>query len=42
MKKANVSQQERFLSKTQEVHYHREFKKADRIYHSSTQKGNRS
>lgn len=42
MKKLGVNQQEKFLSKTQEVNYQREFKRADRIYNELTKKGNRS
>lgn len=35
-------QKEKFLSKTQEVHYHREFKQANQVYDQFSQKGNRS
>ena len=39
MKKQNEQQETRFLNKTQEVHYQREFKKANRIYDLYTKKG---
>jgi hypothetical protein len=35
-------QREKFLSKTQEVLYQKEFKQADRIYNQLSNKGNRS
>ncbi|MFD2628837.1 YfhE family protein [Oceanobacillus kapialis] len=35
-------QNEKFLSKTQEVLYQKEFKHADRIYQQLSQRGNRS
>ncbi|QKY68258.1 YfhE family protein [Lentibacillus sp. CBA3610] len=35
-------EQEKFLSKTQEVLYQKEFRKADREYNRLTQRGNRS
>ncbi|WP_156960155.1 YfhE family protein [Oceanobacillus manasiensis] len=35
-------QHEKFLSKTQEVLYKKEFKQADRIYQQLSQRGNRS
>ncbi|WP_188456821.1 YfhE family protein [Virgibacillus oceani] len=37
----NDRKPEKFLSKTQEVYYQREFKHADRIYNELSQKGNR-
>lgn len=42
MKRSKLNQGEKFLSKTQEVHYQREFKDADRIYNQISQKRNRS
>lgn len=42
MKKSKLNQGEKFLSKTQEVRYQREFKDADRIYNQISQKRNRS
>jgi len=35
-------QREKFLSKTQEVLYQKEFKHADRVYNKLSNKGNRS
>ncbi|HLR61426.1 MAG TPA: YfhE family protein [Lentibacillus sp.] len=35
-------EQERFLSKTQEVLYQKEFRRADHAYNRMSQKGNRS
>ncbi|GAQ17200.1 YfhE-like family protein [Oceanobacillus picturae] len=35
-------QHEKFLSKTQEVLYQKEFKQADRVYQQLSQRGNRS
>ncbi|WP_164219850.1 YfhE family protein [Virgibacillus sp. YIM 98842] len=35
-------QREKYLSKTQEVLYQKEFKQADRIYNQLSNKGNRS
>ncbi|WP_083838340.1 YfhE family protein [Lentibacillus jeotgali] len=35
-------EQERFLSKAQEVLYQKEFRKADRAYSRLSQRGNRS
>ncbi|MTW88078.1 YfhE family protein [Virgibacillus dakarensis] len=37
----NHQQDECFLNKTQQVHYQREFKSADRVYNQFSQKGNR-
>lgn len=34
--------QERFLTKTQEVHYHKDFKRANRVYQSIVEERNRS
>ncbi|MGY0692532.1 YfhE family protein [Virgibacillus sp. FSP13] len=34
-------QEEKFLSKTQEVLYQREFKSADKVYNQFSQKGTR-
>ena len=42
MKKSKLNQQEKFLKKTQEVLYQKEFKHADQIYNKLTQRGNRS
>ncbi|WP_157087722.1 YfhE family protein [Oceanobacillus damuensis] len=42
MAKMKPGQSEKFLSKTQEVLYQKEFKNADRVYNQITQKGNRS
>ncbi|MFC4556823.1 YfhE family protein [Virgibacillus kekensis] len=42
MRGKSKDQHERFLSKTQEVLYQREFKHADKVYNKMTQKGNRS
>ncbi|WP_226374411.1 YfhE family protein [Virgibacillus alimentarius] len=36
------NQPEKFLKKTQEVLYQKEFKQADRVYHQFTQRENRS
>lgn len=33
--------EEKFLNKTQQVHYQKEFKRANRIYQQHSQKGNR-
>ncbi|WP_087975138.1 YfhE family protein [Oceanobacillus rekensis] len=41
MAKMKPGQAEKFLSKTQEVLYQKEFKHADRIYNQISQKGNR-
>ncbi|PAV28129.1 YfhE family protein [Virgibacillus profundi] len=40
--KSKLNQREKFLSKTQEVRYQKEFKQADSIYNELTKKGNRS
>ncbi|MEC5424146.1 YfhE family protein [Virgibacillus sp. C22-A2] len=39
--KSKLNQSEKFLSKTQEVLYQKEFKHADRVYNQLSQKGNR-
>ena len=41
MAKLKPGSSEKFLNKTQEVLYQKEFKHADRIYNQITQKGNR-
>jgi hypothetical protein len=41
MAKMKSDQAEKFLNKTQEVLYQKEFKHADRIYNQISQKGNR-
>ncbi|MFD1040075.1 YfhE family protein [Virgibacillus byunsanensis] len=41
-KKSSHEQREKFLSKTQEVLYQREFKHADKVYKQLSQRGNRS
>ncbi|WP_147629083.1 YfhE family protein [Oceanobacillus massiliensis] len=42
MAKLKPGQSDKFLSKTQEVLYQKEFKNADRIYNQITQRGGRS
>jgi len=42
MSRSKTEQEEKVLSKTQEVHYQKEFKRANRIYNQLSQKGNRS
>ena len=41
-KKAGPHMQEKFLSKTQEVRYQKEFKHADKIYNELSQRRTRS
>ncbi|WP_461176478.1 YfhE family protein [Virgibacillus ainsalahensis] len=40
--KSKQNQRDKFLSKTQEVHYQKEFKHADRLYNQLSQRRNRS
>ncbi|MEK3907847.1 YfhE family protein [Oceanobacillus profundus] len=42
MPRLRPGQSEKFLNKTQEVLYQKEFKHADRIYKQLSQRGNRS
>ncbi|MFD2749009.1 YfhE family protein [Virgibacillus siamensis] len=41
MNKKTKNHREKILSKTQEVHYQKEFKRADQVYNQLSQKGNR-
>ncbi|OZU87756.1 YfhE family protein [Virgibacillus indicus] len=41
-RKAMPHMHEKFLSKTQEVRYQKEFKRADKIYDELSKRGNRS
>lgn len=42
MSKPKSEHRDKILNRTQEVLYHREFKRADRVYNELSQRGNRS